>query len=262
MRKNIATFMQFFSAKTMGNKDQWFETWFDSPYYHILYDHRDEAEAGAFIDVLVDHLKIPLSSNILDLACGNGRHSQLLAKKGLQVTGIDLSKNSIEKAQQLKTHNLQFYDHDMRNVFRKNAFDYIFSFFTSFGYFELPSEHIQTFQSIGDGLKNQGVLMLDYLNTFTAKRELVVEETITKSNIQFKIKREFHNNTFIKEIQFSDGGSHFNYVEKVKGFIKEDFFTYCQGAGLKVLNLFGDYKMTPFDEDTSDRLILIAQKEV
>jgi hypothetical protein len=34
----------------------WFKDWFNSPYYHQLYFNRDEAEAAAFIDKLIDHL--------------------------------------------------------------------------------------------------------------------------------------------------------------------------------------------------------------
>jgi len=54
----------------------WFEHWFNSPYYHILYKDRNEKEAQIFIDNLISYLQIPKKSNILDIACGNGRHSK------------------------------------------------------------------------------------------------------------------------------------------------------------------------------------------
>src|SRR5438874_9666785 len=95
----------------------WFKNWFSSPYYHQLYFKRDEKEAAIFIDKLIDHLKPKPSAQILDVACGLGRHSILLAGKGFEVTGIDLSEDSINEALKYQTEKLHFYQHDMRLPF-------------------------------------------------------------------------------------------------------------------------------------------------
>ena len=78
----------------------WFHDWFNSPYYHLLYRHRDEQEAAAFIERLIGHLQPPPGSRMLDVACGKGRHAVQLARHGFEVTGIDLSEESIAFAQQ------------------------------------------------------------------------------------------------------------------------------------------------------------------
>ena len=70
---------------------EWFRLWFNSPYYHLLYENRNDAEAIACINSFTEHLKIPAGSFILDAACGKGRHSRAFAAKGFNVTGIDLS---------------------------------------------------------------------------------------------------------------------------------------------------------------------------
>ena len=113
----------------------WFKDWFNSPYYHNLYFKRDENEAAAFIDNLVNYLSPAPGSKMLDVACGRGRHSIQLAAKGFDVTGIDLSEDSINYALQFEKDNLHFYQHDMRLPFRINYYDFAFNFFTSFGYF-------------------------------------------------------------------------------------------------------------------------------
>ena len=118
----------------MIEKD-WFESWFDSPYYHLLYSNRDEREADLFIKNLINYINPSTKSKILDLACGKGRHSKVLADLGFDVTGIDLSENSIVSAKKMENESLHFYTHDMRFPFRANYFDYTFNFFTSFGYF-------------------------------------------------------------------------------------------------------------------------------
>ena len=77
-------------------KKEWFESWFDSPYYHILYKDRDEKEASLFLDNLIRFLNPGPGAKILDVACGKGRHSIHLHNKGFGVTGFDLSRESIE----------------------------------------------------------------------------------------------------------------------------------------------------------------------
>ena len=78
-------------------KKQWFELWFDSPLYHILYKHRNQDEANHFIDNVIKKLEIDYGK-ILDLACGKGRHAYYLAQKGFDTIGVDLSPESIQYA--------------------------------------------------------------------------------------------------------------------------------------------------------------------
>src|SRR5688500_2362695 len=80
--------------------NSWFKLWFDTSYYHQLYAHRDELEATDFVDALVDKLQPPPASVMLDLGCGEGRHSKQLARHGYSVMGLDLSASSIWRARQ------------------------------------------------------------------------------------------------------------------------------------------------------------------
>src|SRR5438309_821081 len=125
----------------MADSNNWFKEWFNSPYYHKLYFERDEQEAAAFINRLIMHLQPVAQSTMLDVACGRGRHSKLLAAKGFDVTGIDLAPSSIAIAKQGEHEHLHFFQHDMRQPFWINYFDYAFNFFTSFGYFKTGREH-------------------------------------------------------------------------------------------------------------------------
>ena len=77
---------------------RWIEDWFGSDYYSLLYQHRDEEEAGRFLNNLIMLLKIPSGSQILDCGCGRGRHAVYLGKKGFEVTGLDISEKSILSA--------------------------------------------------------------------------------------------------------------------------------------------------------------------
>ena len=137
-------------------KKEWFGEWFESPYYHILYKHRDHEEAKAFIDRLNDFFQWTLSDKILDLACGKGRHSIYLNKKGLDVVGLDLSTENVKASKAHENSRLHFYVHDMREMFRSEEFDYILNLFTSFGYFDTQRENEQVICSGAKALKKRG----------------------------------------------------------------------------------------------------------
>ncbi|MEN8811471.1 MAG: class I SAM-dependent methyltransferase, partial [Flavobacteriales bacterium] len=132
----------------MDNSKNWFASWFDSPHYHILYKNRDYKEAEYFLKKLTDYLKPKNTDKILDLACGAGRHSIFLNKLGFNVTGVDLSPNSIETANESSNETLHFDVHDMREIYTENGFNYVFNMFTSFGYFESNEENIIMLQSV------------------------------------------------------------------------------------------------------------------
>ena len=115
----------------------WYEEWFDSPYYHLLYQDRDEDEAQLFIHALAHKLRIPPEAKILDAACGKGRHSKTLAKYGFRVTGIDLSANNIAAARKYECANALHFEvwRYAARFYRENEFDYVLNLFSSFGYF-------------------------------------------------------------------------------------------------------------------------------
>src|SRR5437763_1474337 len=92
----------------------WYEEWFGTKYYKLLYRNRSEAEAQIFLDMLIGYLHLPKGSRILDLGCGRGRHSIYLASKGYNVTGIDIVPSNINYASLYEAPNLRFIEHDMR----------------------------------------------------------------------------------------------------------------------------------------------------
>ncbi len=241
-------------------KSEWFASWFDTPYYHILYKNRDHEEAQRFIDKLIAHLSPAPKAKMLDLACGKGRHSIYLAEKGFDLTGVDLSAASIQYARQFETPQLSFFTHDVRAPFRTNYFDYIFNFFTSFGYFEKDRDHFKTLKNIALGLQPKGIFVIDFLSVPFALARLKATETQTIDGIQFFIERVFKDGYIVKTISFTDKGQDFQFQEKVRGFQEADFLAYFEQLGLKHLHTFGNYELEPYQSEDSPRLILIAQK--
>lgn len=240
---------------------EWFSSWFDTSYYHILYKNRDYSEASLFIDTISDFLKLQPNSKCWDLCCGKGRHSIYLNKKGFDVIGTDLSPQSILEANKSANETLEFYEHDMRKLFRINYFDVVFNVFTSFGYFEKREDDLHVFDSVQKSLKSKGLFVFDYLNAEYVKSGIVACDSKTMDGITFNISKKIENNTVIKNIDFTDKGQSFHFEERVKLFDKSYFDKLAQECNLNILNTFGNYQLQEFDVNTSPRLILVLQKK-
>lgn len=241
--------------------NSWIEDWFNSPYYFKLYKNRDETEARHFIDRLLTVLKPAPDSSILDLACGRGRYSRYLAEKGFNVTGIDIAGKSISHARQFENDSLSFFVHDMRVPFRVNYFDYVFNFFTSFGYFETEAGHLKSVCNIGRGLRTDGKFVLDFFNSKKIISNLRAEEIKSVDELDFHIKRSLDNKGYVeKSIEFEDDGHTYHFVERVRAYTLDDFEVLFRKAGMKIDATYGDYLLNDFDESNSARLILVGCK--
>ncbi|MDI6047637.1 class I SAM-dependent methyltransferase [Flavobacterium yafengii] len=240
----------------LKSTENWYTSWFDTPYYHILYKDRNYREAQVFMDNLTHYLNLPEKAKVLDLACGKGRHSIYLNQLGFTVLGADLSENSIAEATKNTNETLHFKVHDMREPFEEK-FDAIFNLFTSFGYFENDEDNLTTLKAIKESLSEYGFAVIDFMNVAQVLETLVPEETKTVEGIEFHIKRYLKDGHIYKEIDFEDKGQKFHFTEKVKALTLKDFEELMEEAGIYLLDIFGDYKLKKFHKTDSERLIMI-----
>lgn len=240
---------------------EWFESWFDTPYYHILYSNRDYTEAENFITQLTAELQLPKSSEIIDLACGKGRHSVFLNKLGYKVLGLDLSRQSIEHNRQFENENLQFKVHDMRDKVQHEPVDAVFNLFTSFGYFDSEGDDRKVFESVSDILKPGGYFVLDYLNENYVRKMIVSDSKIERGNIEFSISKKIENQHVVKDIKFTADGRDFNFFEKVKLHTPESIQKYAEDNGFERIKIWGDYQLNDFNREDSTRCINLFRKK-
>ena len=246
----------------MNEKDDsaWYSTWFDSPFYHILYQHRNHTEAEKAVNTLLTFAGVKKGSVIMDLCCGKGRHAILLEKAGNSVTGLDLSPANINHCKTFENENLHFDVHDMREVYAKDKFDYVFNLFTSFGYFDdLGNE--QTLLAIKECLKRDGKVIIDFLNVIPVVKALPAQEVINLDGIEFNIHKYFDNNRIYKQIKFTHEGQEYSFCEEVNALKLSDFERYFEHTGLKLVSVSGDYDGSAFNEHQSKRLILLAERK-
>ncbi|MFM2358073.1 MAG: hypothetical protein RLY16_65 [Bacteroidota bacterium] len=244
-------------------KEAWFKDWFNSPYYHQLYVHRNDEEAAGFINRLISHLQPPQGAKMLDVACGKGRHSIQLAAKGFDVTGIDLSEESIEAALQSESETLHFFRHDMRLPFWMNYFHFAFNFFTSFGYFNTARENHNAIRTIAQSLQTGGTLVIDYLNVADVAARMIPFEEQVIEGVKFSISKWMDDRFFYKKIVVVDAQLEqpLSYTEKVAKFELAHFTAMLAEQQMEVKEVFGDYFFKDFDAGKSPRLIVIAQKK-
>jgi len=240
----------------------WYKNWFGSPFYKILYQNRDDYEAQEFVENLLGYLQPPPGSAMLDIACGEGRFAKQLAEHGFDVTGIDISHESIEIAKAFETDNLQFFVQDMRLPFYINYFDYAFNFFTSFGYFAHDRDHVLAAKSFAAALKKNGILVIDYFNYEQVMANLVPEETVQRGSYIFRITRSSERNHIVKHISFTDADKKpRQYTESVAAFTLADFIKMFKLADLSLIGTFGDYQLNAYHPVYSPRLIIIFKKK-
>lgn len=236
-----------------------YNTWFNSKYYHILYKDRDNKEAKKFISKLTEKLNLKKNAKILDAACGKGRHAIEIEKLGYNVTGIDLSENSINYAKSYENNNLKFLIHDI-SVPLRHKFDAVFNLFTSFGYYNREKD-LQILLAIEKNLSKNGVGVIDFFNICDVKKNLVKKESTTKEEILFNITRKIKNNIVEKNISIEDKSKKYFYKETVNSLGLEDFKKYFKKTKMEITDVFGDYQLNNFVKNKSPRLIIIFKKK-
>ena len=131
-----------------------------------------------------------------------------------------------------------------------------------FGYFKKESDDLKAIHMFSTALKKGGILLLDYINVAAFNSENAIEtETKTIQGIDFQIQKSYNANFLFKTIMFKDKGQAFEFQEEVKIIHLAKFKEYLSAQNLELIEVFGDYQLSPYLEDSSPRLILIARKK-
>jgi 2-polyprenyl-3-methyl-5-hydroxy-6-metoxy-1,4-benzoquinol methylase len=250
----------------MTSSDTWFESWFDSPLYEKLYASRDDAEAAQLTAWIAGLLPPAQHPDVLDMGCGRGRHSLLLAKEGYRVTGVDLSSRAIEtarrKAAESNITNVRFLTGNM-STWQGRPFHIVCNLFTSFGYFEDDDDNLRVIRNMQSNLKEGGFLVMDYLNPEAVQRNLVPEETVVVGEMSCRITRHIEDGTVVKSLSFvsSSDGKAMTFQERVKLYGREWFESAFTNLGMTMQTIRGDYSGGAFDPLTSPRMVMVVRKK-
>ncbi|SFE32951.1 class I SAM-dependent methyltransferase [Alteribacillus iranensis] len=240
----------------------WFEEHFQDDYLRV-YDHRDEEKAANELTEIMKYMPLEPGMKAVDLCCGNGRHARWLARRGLHVTGVDLSPALLKKAIELTAGlPVQYMRADIRDVPLLQEYEAAFNLFTSFGYFSSDSENELVFTRASEGLKHNGWFLFDYLNPDYVKQNLVPKDVTEKNGLTIVQERQIKDDYVYKHITLEENDSKREYVERVKLYTQDTLIQMLERNHLYVRHLFGNYNASPFHREHSPRQIFICQKEV
>jgi 2-polyprenyl-3-methyl-5-hydroxy-6-metoxy-1,4-benzoquinol methylase len=241
----------------------WYKDWFNADEYLRVYKHRDDAEAKLLIDLILSRIDNRKVKSVLDMACGTGRHSITLAKKGFEVTAVDLSNNLLNEAIKIsKTAGVEidFILSDIREFEPLKKYQLAVNLFTSFGYFKEDEENFKVIDKANQCLSDNGYFVIDYFNKNFLESN-IIPSTVDKNNgSTITQKRSLIGNRVVKEILIEKQGSTKSYHESVRLFSFEEISNILKRSEFKILDVFGDYTGSKFVVESSPRVIIIAQK--
>lgn len=243
----------------------WYEAAFDREYLDI-YAHRDAADAARALAFLEREKVVRPGHRVLDLCCGNGRHSLPLCRAGHLVTGFDLSQALLFDFRARAGCAISLVRGDMRALaFRDQAFGAVLSLFTSFGYFEDDDENWGVLREIVRVLVPGGTFCLDFLNASRVRAGLRPHsERTLASGLRVVEDRliDPERRRVIKRVALERNGRTIRrWEESVRLFTRDELDSAATQAGLSGLRAFGDFDSSPALE-TSPRLILIGRAAV
>lgn len=237
---------------------EWFETWFDEDYAR-LYAHRDAEEARVALGRAMRVAPELAEGPVLDLACGAGRHLEILRRANPLAFGMDLSRPLLQMAPGgLRPWLLRG---DMRQIpVKDGALRGICLWFTPFGYFS-DDQNRALMMRLGALLQTQGVLVMDYLNADLVERTLVPEETVERGLIRAQSRRSLEGDRLVKRMVLTrlDTGEVRDVLESVRLYHPTDLQEMAVRAGLRLRRVMGTYAGEAFTDD-SPRWIGVFEK--
>ncbi|HLJ45282.1 MAG TPA: class I SAM-dependent methyltransferase [Bryobacteraceae bacterium] len=216
------------------------------------------------VDFLAETLALSHGARVLDVPCGNGRHSLALAKRGFQTTGVDLSAEFIEEARAraaVETTQAHFACTDMRTLSQGEPFDGAYCFGNSFAYFDHEGNRA-FLESVAQSLKPRARFILEtglaaesILPNFVERSWMDVRDLLFLSSRRYNasescIDLEY---TFIRDgIREMRPARYWVYtVAEIRRLL--------QDVGLETLSLYGALDKTAYRLG-SPRLLLVAQR--
>lgn len=243
----------------------WFEEVFDEDYLRTLPLLRPEQTLRE-VEFISDSLRLAAGHEVLDVACGYGRHAIELVQRGINVTGLDLSLPLLIRAAdeaQRRALSVNFVHADMREMAFERQFDGAYCMLTSFGYFE-EDVNLRVAERIARALKPGGRFLLDLIN-----RDYLISDLParvwwegTGCVVLEEVDFNFHTSRILthRSIVFEDGRQLEQEIS-VRAYSLHEIGRLLRQAGFKVLDVSGGLATRgQFFGNSSRNLFVLAER--
>jgi len=244
----------------------WYQSYFDKDYLESHSQYFTQEREVKDTDQIISILKLDPGSKILDLCCGQGRHSIELARRGYQVTGVDLSRFLLglaEKRAQKEGVNVRFLRCDMREIPFQAEFDAVINIFTSFGLLENETEDQKAVKAVSRALRQGGSFLIDLVNrdwllaNYTAK-----SWQYEKNGVLRLVERRFDPPTsrnLVHIQRISSRGKTKEKFESVRLYSVHELALMLRSEGLETKSTYGSFDGQEF-KIHSARIVAVARK--
>jgi len=239
--------------------------WDQNYAYSELPDDEETAEEIEFVHRVLD---LEEGAIVLDLCCGQGRHSVALANMGYSIVGLDSSRSLLELVEKEKLHEekarLWLVEGDMRNIpLRAGTCDAVINLFTSFGFFD-DAGNLSVLETAASVLKPDGKLLIDYWNPYMAAQ---LDGTrnwwwITENLLALAEARYDFSSGRLRDLRTLidvEKSSVENVVRELRFYTLPELEKMLEEVGLQILEVYGDVDERGYDGE-SRRLITISGK--
>lgn len=241
----------------------WWETFFGTDY--LKQYELDVQRTREEVDAIETILHLRKGARILDLACGAGRHSIELAKRGYRVTGYDLSEELLKTARsaaRAAKQDVDFAQGDMRELPYRGAFDAVINMFSSFGYFDSVDEDRKVLEGVARALTIRGKVLMDRFNRESLAYELPlqgwrvgVDGSVILQEDTFDVLRGRYDT---RQIVIDRDGTR-EHLGSVRAYTLPELKGLFDAAGLPIHRVLGGLDLSPYVA-RSRRLVLYAVK--
>jgi SAM-dependent methyltransferase len=223
------------------------------------------------VDFIIKALGLTGKERILDLACGFGRHSLSLARRGFSVTGVDITKEFIEDARkEAKAHSLEaeFILADIRDLGYKNEFDVVINLSDgAIGYLENDEENLKIFDVIGNALRLGGKHFMEICSAEHAEKYLPKQSwyigssavSLAEFNWDVKSRRILSKGYGIPYGQIAQKPEPFDETS-VRLYSNVELENILQQRHMKIIRTYADYHGNAAT-DKEMRTIVCAEKQ-
>ncbi len=246
--------------------NRWFEDErFWEEFKQVLFSKERIKKTPYQVDRFVELLELRRGDKILDQCCGIGRHSIELAKRGYEVTGVDITRKYLEEAReqaQKESLDVEFIKADIREFKRDSFYDACINFYTSFGYFEDRAENIKVIENVYSSLKPKGRFLLDVMGKEILDKVYTEEDIWRIDDGFFQEERKIRNDIDMLESRWKlirDDGEIREHKFMYKIYTEEELKSLLSEGGFSDIETYGDLEGGSYDEE-ADRLIALAQK--